>query len=61
MQEKNAEHKMRNERMQIHQSLIARHLSKMAHDFLAHDFLNGFSVSFNMIFSENLGKNLMFV
>ena len=52
---------MRNERMQIHQSLIAPYLSKMAHDFLAHDFLNGFSVSFNMIFSENLGNNLMFV
>ena len=56
MQEKNAEHKMRNERMQIYQSLIARYLSKMAHHFL-----NGFSVSFNMIFSENLGNNLMFV
>ena len=35
MQEKNAEHKMRNERTQIHQSHFAHLLSKIAHHFLS--------------------------
>ena len=62
MQEKNAENKMRNKRMQIPQSLIARFLSEMTHHFCQIcNFLKCFSVSFNMIFSENLGNNVMLV
>ena len=35
MQEKKVKRKMRNERMQTHQSLMARFLSKVPHHFLS--------------------------
>ena len=48
--------------MQIPQSLIARFLSEMTHHFCQIcNFLKCFSVSFNMIFSENLRNNVMLV